>query len=101
RRLLEAAGDRLDLGVIGGHARAHEPERRRKRVVEGDLETPARQKVLTRVEAARPGADHRHSHGHQSSRIKEMAPSGQVPSASSANAVWSAGTPIASPRTET
>ena len=47
RGLVVDARDRLDLRVVGGHAGAHEPERRRERVEEVDLEARAEQLVAT------------------------------------------------------
>jgi hypothetical protein len=53
--LLVDARDRLDLRVVGGDARAHEPERRRERVEQVDLEAGSEQ-LVSRVEAGRTGA---------------------------------------------
>ena len=55
-RLLVHARDRLDLRMVGRHARAHEAERRGKHVVEIDLE-PLSEELISRVETRRPGAD--------------------------------------------
>src|SRR4051794_30876445 len=53
--LLVAARDRLDLRVIRRNAGAHQPERRRQRVVEVDREARLQQ-VLAGVEAGRAGS---------------------------------------------
>ena len=55
--LLVAPRDRLQLWVIGRDAGPHEPERRRQRVVEVDLEVLLLEQVLAGVEAGRAGAD--------------------------------------------
>src|SRR6185436_12856914 len=56
-RLLVDPRDRLELRMVGRDARAHEPERRRQRVVEVDL--PALlQELVGGVEAGWAGADH-------------------------------------------
>ena len=57
--LVVGAGDRLDLRVVGGDARPHEPVRRRQAVVEvdGELRVVDGQQLAGGVEAARAGAD--------------------------------------------
>ena len=57
RGLLVDARDRLDLRVVGRDAGAHEPERRRQRVVEVDLEAAAFSSARRR-RSRRAGADH-------------------------------------------
>jgi len=58
RRLGVALGDRLDLGMVGRHARAHQPERGGQGVEDVHLEALPEQ-LLGGIEAGRPGADDR------------------------------------------
>ena len=59
--LLVHPRDRLDVRVIGRHARAHQPERGRQRVEQVDFEA-RRQQPVGGIEAGRAGADHRDPH---------------------------------------
>src|SRR4029079_439667 len=56
--LLERLRDRLDLRVVGRHAEADEPPRRRQPLDHVDLDVVLRIEQMTgRIEPGRPGAD--------------------------------------------